>query len=213
MLGMIPVLEQSRRADYYSSLQTMISNGMDYFSTATPEHPLLVVFAPHNRSDFDEKIKDEFCETLKIRLGCKYVVISPITEEEFQANQTPLLINDYLYQFTDDAPKLGKDRTVYFRIDDLSFISPLTGEQIQRIRHAYKSVSLIVWDLFEFELHRQLFAEIAHNADLTVIPMKYAQTSKLNVFQILQFLKTFHVRNIFGFLFNVNNKHYNKVML
>ena len=212
-LGMIPVLEQSRRADYYSSLQTMISNGEDFFTKASPEHPLLVVFAPNKRSDLDERIKEEFCETLKIRLGCKYVVISPITEEEFQAKQTPLLINDYLYQFTDEAPKPGKDRTVYFRLDDLSFISPLTADQIQRVKTAYKSVSLIVWDLFEFELHRQLFAEIAHSADLTIIPMKYAQTSKLNIFRILQFLKSFHVRNVVGLLFNVNNKHYNKVML
>ena len=212
-LGMIPVLEQSRRADYYSALQTMISNGEDFFSTASPEHPLLVVFAPNKRSDLDERIKEEFCETLKIRLGCKYAIVSPITEEEFQAKQTPLLINDYLYQFTDDAPKLGKDRTVYFRLDDLSFISPLTSDQIQRIKTAYKSVSLIVWDLFEFELHRQLFSEIAHSAELTIIPMKYAKTSKLNILRILQFMKKFHVRNIVGLLFNVNNKHYNKVML
>lgn len=213
MLGMIPVLEQSHRANYYSALQTMISNGEEFFSKASPDNPLLVVFAPNKRSDLDEKAKEEFCETLKIRLGCKYVVVSPIAEEDFQTSQTPLLINDYLYQFTDDAPKPGKDRTVFFRLDDLSFISPLTDDQILRIKKAYKSVSLIVWDLFDFELHRQLFAEIARNADLTIIPMKYAQTSKLNIYRILQFLKSFHVRNIVGFLYNVSNKHYNKVTL
>jgi len=214
MLGMIPVLEQAYRANYYSALQTMISNGEEFFSKASPDNPLLVVFAPNKRSDLDEKAKEEFCETLKIRLGCKYVMISPFPEDESQtANQTPLLINDYLYQFTDDAPKPGKDRSVYFRLDDLSFISPLTDDQIQRVKKAYKSVSLIVWDLFDFELHRQLFAEIARNADLTIIPMKYAQTSKLNIYRILQFLKSFHVRNIVGFLYNVNNKHYNKVTL
>lgn len=212
LLGMIPVLEQSQRANYYSALQTMISNGEEFFSKATPDHPLLVVFAPDKRADLDEKAREEFCETLKIRLGCKYVVISPISEEDFQAKQPPL-INDYLYQFTDDAPKPGKDRSVYFRLDDLSFISPLTDDQIQRVKTAYKSVSLIVWDLFEFGLHRQLFAEIARNADLTIIPMKYAQTSKLNIYRILQFLKSFHVRSIVGFLYNVNNKHYNKVTL
>ena len=89
----------------------------------------------------------------------------------------------------------------------------IQADQIQRVKTAYKSVSLIVWDLFSFELHRQLFAEIAHNADLTVIPMKYAQTSKLSIYRILQFLKSFHVRNIVGFLYKVNNKHYNKVTL
>ena len=127
--------------------------------------------------------------------------------------QMPLLINDYLYQFTDTAPKPGKDHKVFFKLDDLSFISPLTEEQIQRVKTAYKSVSLIVWALFDFELHRQLFAEIAHNADLTIIPMKYAQTSKLNIYRILQFLKSFHVKHIVGFLYNVNIKHYNKVTL
>ena len=213
MLGMIPVLEQSYRANYYSALQTMISNGEEFFSKASPNNPLLVVFAPDHRSDLDEKALEEFCETLKIRLGYKYVRVSSVTEAEFSTKQTPLLINDYLYQFTDDAPKLGKDRLIYFKIDDLSFISPLTGDQIQRIKSAYKNVSLIVWDLFEFELHRQLFAEIARNADLTVIPMKYAQTSKLAIYRNLQFLKSFHVRNIVGFLYNVNNKHYNKVTL
>ena len=69
MLGRIPVLEQSCRANYYSALQTMISNGEQYFSKASPENPLLVVFAPNRRSDLDEKAKEEFCETLKIRLG------------------------------------------------------------------------------------------------------------------------------------------------
>ena len=213
MLGMIPVLEQSYRANYYSALQTMISNGEQFFSKASPDNPLLVVFAPNRRSDLDEKAKEEFCETLKVRLGYKYVMVSPLTEEEFSTKQTPLLINDYLYQFTDDAPKPGKDHTVFFKLDDLSFISPLTDDQIQRVKTAYKNVSLIVWDLFDFELHRQLFAEIARNADLTVIPMKYAQTSKLTIYRNLQFLKSFHVRNIVGFLYNVNNKHYNKVTL
>lgn len=213
MLGMIPVLEPSYRANYYSALQTMISNGEEFFSKASPNNPLLVVFAPDHRADLDEKALEEFCETLKIRLGYKYVRVSSVTEAEFSTKQTPLLINDYLYQFTDEAPKLGKDRIIYFKIDDLSFISPLTGDQIQRIKSAYKNVSLIVWDLFEFELHRQLFAEIARNADLTVIPMKYAQTSKLAIYRNLQFLKSFHVRNIVGFLYNVNNKHYNKVTL
>ena len=213
MLGMIPVLEQAHRADYYSALQTMTSNGKPFFSQASPDHPLLLVFAPNKSVDLDEKTKDEFCETLKIRLGCKYVVISPVKEEDFSPKQMPLLINDYLYQFTDEAPKPGKDHTVYFKLDDLSFISPLTDEQIQRVKTAYKSVSLIVWVLFDFELHRQLFAEIAHNADVTIIPMKYAQTSKLSIYRMLQFLKSFHVNNIVGFLYNVNNKHYNKVTL
>ena len=216
MLGMIPVLEQTYRANYYSALQTIITNGEEYFSKISPEHPLLVVFAPNKRSDIDEKIREEFCETLKIRLGCNYVVIAPITEEETASvSPAPVLINDYLYQFTDEAPKPDKEHKVFFKLDDLSFISPLTGDQIQRVKTAYKSksVSLIVWDLFDFELHRQLFAEIAHNADLTVIPMKYAQTSKLSVYRILQFLKSFRVSNIVGFLYNVNNKHYSKVTL
>ena len=213
MLAMIPVLEQSYRANYYSALQTMINNGEQFFSKASPDNPLLIVFAPNRRSDLDDKAREEFCETLKIRLGYKYVVVSSIKEEDFSGKQTSLLVNDYLYQFTDEAPKIGKDRTIYFKLDELSFISPLTSEQIQRIKTAYKNVSLIVWDLFDFELHRQLFAEIARNADLTVIPMKYAQTSKLTIYRNLQFLKSFHVRNIVGFLHNVNNKHYNKVTL
>lgn len=213
-LGLIPLLEQAHRANYYSALQTIISNGEEYFSKISPEHPLLVVFAPNKRSDLDEKIREEFCETLKIRLGCKYVVIAPVMgDDDASANQVPVLINDYLYQFTDEAPKPDRDHRVFFKLDDLSFISPLTGDQIQRVKTAYKNVSLIVWDLFDFELHRQLFAEIAHNADLTVIPMKYAQTSKLSVYRILQFLKSFHVRNIVGFLYNINNKHYSKVSL
>jgi len=213
MLGMIPVLEQAHRANYYSALQTMISNGEALFSKASPDHPLLLVFAPNKKEDLDEKAKEEFCETLKIRLGCKYVMISPITEEESSTKQTPLLINDYLYQFTDEPPKLGKDRSVFFRLDDLSFISPLADDQIQRIKSAYKSVSIIVWELFDFELHRQLFSEIARNADMTIIPMKYAHTSKLSIYRILQFLRSFHVKNIVGLLYNVNNKHYNRVTL
>ncbi len=215
MLGMIPLLDQKHRADYYSALQTMTSNGKLFFTHASPEHPGLIVFAPDKRTDQDEKILEEFCETLKVRTGNNYVVISPIKEEDFSMKQMPLLINDYLYQFTDTAPKPGKDHKVFFRLDDLSFVSPLSDEQVQRIRNAYqsKSISLIIWDLFEFEQHRQLFAEIARNADLTVIPMKYAQTSKVNIFRILQFLRSFQVKNIFGFLHNVNNKHYSKVTL
>ena len=214
MLGMIPVLEQAYRANYYSALQTIVTNGDGYFSNLSPDHPLLIVFAPNKRADLDEKIREEFCETLKIRLGCNYVVIAPLTEEDAASTTPPpVLINDYLYQFTDEAPKPDKEHKVFFKLDDLSFISPLTSDQIQRVKTAYKSVSLIVWDLFSFELHRQLFAEIARNADLTVIPMKYAQTSKLSIYRILQFLKTFHVNNIVGLLYNVNNKHYSKVTI
>jgi capsular polysaccharide biosynthesis protein len=213
-LGMIPVLEQAHRANYYSALQTMVSNGESYFSKGSGDGgSMLIVLAPNKRADMDEKAREEFCETLKIRMGWKYVIVSPLTEEEFNSKQTPLLINDYLYQFTDEAPKPGKDRTVYFRLDDLSFISPPTDEQIKRIKTAYKSTQVIVWDLFDFELHRQLYAEIARNADLTIIPMKYAQTSKLTIYRNLQFLKSFHVKDIVGLLYQVNNKHYSKVTL
>ena len=214
-LGMIPVLDQAHRANYYSALQTMISNGEEFFSRdlSKADGSMLIVFAPNKRADIDEKTREEFCETLKIRLGWNYVIVSPLTDEEFDAKQTPKLINDYLYQFTDEPPKPGKDQTVYFRLDDLSFISPPTDEQINRVKKAFKSAQVIVWDLFEFELHRQLFAEIARNADLTVIPMKYGQTSKLPIYRILQFLKSFHVQNIVGLLYQVNNKHYSKVTL
>ena len=43
--------------------------------------------------------------------------------------------------------------------------------------------------------------------------MKYAQTSKLTIFRNLQFLKSFHVKDIVGLLYQVNNKHYSKVTL
>ena len=139
LLGMIPVLNQAHRADYYSALQAMTSNGKPFFSKMSPDHPLLIVFAPNKRSDIDEKMKEEFCETLKIRLGCNYVVVSPLTENDLSTKQMPLLINDYLYQFSDEAPIPGKDHTVFFNLDELSFVSPLADEQIQRIKTAYKS--------------------------------------------------------------------------
>ena len=41
MLGMIPVLEQAYRANYYSALQTMISNGEPFFSKASYIFPTI----------------------------------------------------------------------------------------------------------------------------------------------------------------------------
>lgn len=81
------------------------------------------------------------------------------------------------------------------------------------MRNTLQQFDLVIWELFEFELHRQLYSEICKSADLTVIPMRYGRTSKWQIYQTLLQLNTCKVQRIAGLLYDVENKIYRKVSL
>ncbi len=210
-LGVIPHFDHHCRADFYSALQGAINQAEELLRGAG-KTPAIIAIAPISQEDLSTNILNEFCEILKVKRDIRYRIIR-VAPEEQTAHSARYLVNDFLYGFTDTLPEPGKDQVLYFKLDDLAFISPPEEERIGQLRNTLQQFDLVIWELFEFELHRQLYSEICKSADLTVIPMRYGKTSKWQIYQTLLQLNTSKVQRIAGLLYDVENKIYRKVSL
>ncbi len=210
-LGIIPHFDHHCRADFYSALQGAV-NQAEELLRGVEKTPAIIAIAPAQQEDLSTNILNEFCEILKVKRDVSYRIIR-VAPEEQTSSSARYLVNDFLYGFTDTLPEPGKDQVLYFKLDDLAFISPPEEERIGQLRNTLQQFDLVIWELFEFELHRQLYSEICKSADLTVIPMRYGRTSKWQIYQTLLQLNTCKVQRIAGLLYDVENKIYRKVSL
>ena len=210
-LGIIPHFDHHCRADFYSALQGAV-NQAEELLRGVEKTPAIIAIAPAQQEDLSTNILNEFCEILKVKRDVSYRIIRVAPEEQISSSAR-YLVNDFLYGFTDTLPEPGKDQVLYFKLDDLAFISPPEEERIGQLRNTLQQFDLVIWELFEFELHRQLYSEICKSADLTVIPMRYGRTSKWQIYQTLLQLNTCKVQRIAGLLYDVENKIYRKVSL
>lgn len=210
-LGIIPHFDHHSRADFYSALQGAV-NQAEELLRGVEKTPAIIAIAPALQEDLSTNILNEFCEILKVKRDVSYRIIR-VAPEEQTSSSARYLVNDFLYGFTDTLPEPGKDQVLYFKLDDLAFISPPEEERIGQLRNTLQQFDLVIWELFEFELHRQLYSEICKSADLTVIPMRYGRTSKWQIYQTLLQLNTCKVQRIAGLLYDVENKIYRKVSL
>ena len=210
-LGIIPHFDHHCRADFYSALQGAV-NQAEELLRGVEKTPVIIAIAPAQQEDLSTNILNEFCEILKVKRDVSYRIIR-VAPEEQTSSSARYLVNDFLYGFTDTLPEPGKDQVLYFKLDDLAFISPPEEERIGQLRNTLQQFDLVIWELFEFELHRQLYSEICKSADLTVIPMRYGRTSKWQIYQTLLQLNTCKVQRIAGLLYDVENKIYRKVSL
>lgn len=210
-LGIIPHFDHHCRADFYSALQGAV-NQAEELLRGVEKTPAIIAIAPAQQEDLSTNILNEFCEILKVKRDVSYRIIR-VAPEEQTSSSARYLVNDFLYGFTDTLPEPGKDQVLYFKLDDLAFISPPEEERIGQLRNTLQQFDLVIWELFEFELHRQLYSEICKSADLTVIPMRYGRTSKWQIYQTLLQLNTCKVQRIAGLLYAVENKIYRKVSL
>ena len=210
-LGIIPHFDHHCRADFYSALQGAVNQAEELLQ-GVEKTPAIIAIAPALQEDLSTNILNEFCEILKVKRDVSYRIIR-VAPEEQTSSSARYLVNDFLYGFTDTLPEPGKDQVLYFKLDDLAFISPPEEERIGQLRNTLQQFDLVIWELFEFELHRQLYSEICKSADLTVIPMRYGRTSKWQIYQTLLQLNTCKVQRIAGLLYDVENKIYRKVSL
>lgn len=213
-MGIVPVFSHDLRADFYSALQIAVSNAEDLLGSSKKK-PIMIAIAPLRHEDLSTSLLNDFCEILKVRNDLSYRIIR-MTESGGVENgdAASFLINDFLYyQSLAPFPKAGKDQTLYFKLDDLAFISPPPERNLAMVREAVTDCDVVIWELFEFELHRQLFSEVCKAVDMTVIPFRYGISSKWEAYQLLRQLHAFKVSNVTGLLYNVSNKIYRRVSL
>jgi len=206
VLGVAPLLSPEHRADFYSALQGMIGN-LEGLMKDIPR-PAVVAVAPVKFTDPEGRVTEELLNILAVRgISCLRIRIM----EELPSEALPHLINDFLYKFTDTLPEPSVDGIYYFKLDDMAFMASPSRDVLKTLRDRLTDWDLVVWELFEYNLHPQLFMEICNSSDLTVFMMEFSKTSKLEVYNILRQIRIAGVRNIVGGLFNVENKFYRRV--
>ncbi|MDD4816393.1 MAG: hypothetical protein PHI85_00295 [Victivallaceae bacterium] len=207
VLGVAPRLVPERRSDFYSALQGIVGNLESLMNDV--QRPAVLAMAPVKFSDADEKVSTELLNILAVRgLSCLRIMIV----DEVDAKKVPHLINDFLYKLSETLPVPSEEGIYYFKLDDMAFMASPTRDVLKEMRERLAEWDIVVWQMFEYNLHPQLFMEICASADLTVFMMEYAKTSKLEVYNILRQIRIAGVRNIVGALFNVDNKLYRRVI-
>ncbi len=207
VLGVAPRLSPERRSDFYSALQGIVGN-LEGLMSDVPR-PAVLAVAPVKFSDTDGKVGDELLNILAVRgLSCLRIVIV----NEVDAKKVPHLINDFLYKLSETLPVPSEEGIYYFKLDDMAFMASPSRDVLKEMRERLAEWDIVVWEMFDYSLHPQLFMEICASADLTVFMMEYAKTSKLDVYNILRQIRIAGVRNIVGALFDVDNKVYRRVI-
>ncbi len=207
-LAALPVLEHKYRADFYGALQLAVTHVDDILSEEHLRKPAFAVIAPYSSTDINTELFNDFYESIAIRKDWSYAVIKSAPDNE-DMKIVPHLVNDYLYQLSQECPAPDRNRTLYFKLDDLAFISPPGARDIEKLLVALQC-DIVFWELFDFELHRQLFVEITKTAHFTIIPMRYAETSKTKLFRMLRQFHSSGVKNVFGLLFDISIKFYRR---
>lgn len=209
-LGIVPAFSHDFRMDFYSALQGTVSNAELTLTEGGAKPPYLVTVSPISNSDLNENLFHEICEILKVRPNFTYRIIRMARPGNTAV--TPHLINDFMYRFTENLPEPTDRDELYFMLDDLAFVSPPASDRIGELVKAL-NCDLVIWELFEFELHRQFFTEVAECANMTVIPFLFGKTSKRDAYQMLSHLRASKVKYLAGILYNVDNKIYRRVSL
>ncbi len=206
-LGVIPLLQPECRADFYSALQGVVVNASSEVKSC--DIPVLFAVFPSENPTKYAPVFAELMNIISIRdLRCLRIIDIP-------ENETPskpgLLINDFLYHLSDRLPDPGKADTLWFKLDDMAFLSLPPADRLRQVCSEAAGYDVVIWELFENSRHSQLFTAICNTADATVIPMEYAVSSKWRIFQLLKQLRDNGVKRIFGVLLGVDKKNYRRV--
>ncbi len=206
-LTVIPMLSPEVRADFYSALQSGVSLGRQVLNHT--EIPALITVVPVFGAAADGKLQEEFESMMAVRdIRSLRICMAKDNKPE----QLSHLINDFLYGLSDQLPPPTANDELFFKLDDMAFMMPPTLEQLWALRNALSNdYSVVLWQLFAAEEHLQLFLEICRCADMTLIPMKYAVSSKLKICNLLMQLHENHIMQIYGLLFGVDTKLYRRV--
>jgi len=207
LLGCIPAFNGEERAVYYSALQEAIVNGKD-FLTPIKERPLFIlVIPPSNIGKVEESISRELLDLLYVKENLNCMVIKNLDGGDL-AEKSQHLVNDMLYSLSDELPPpAGNGKTWYYNLNDLAFLSPPSKEQLDAFEQRLNNYDVVIWETFSPEKHWQFFIDLLDHANMLIIPMRFATTSKIDVQHIVERLGTDRIDKIFGLLYDVKKNN------
>ena len=206
LLGVIPKLNTSHRADFYNALQEIIDTVDKEKEINTDGKGILALAIIEDNARPYEKVLEELLHMIIV----KDISYLRIKEAPDDGCDSALLINDYLYGLIDELPNPGADNTLYFKLDDMAFFSPPDTERLYSIA-TLSHRTLVVWELFSYQKYPQFYARICSTAAMTVLPFQFGITSKKYVRPILDFLRQNEVHSLFGVIYAIDDKHYQEV--
>jgi capsular polysaccharide biosynthesis protein len=206
-LGVVPAFSPKRRADFYSELQSIVGNTQEQLQSIAIK-PAVIAVAPVRSEEYSEEVMKALYNILGVRdIHFLRIRVAP----DNSAGVADFLINDFLYGLSETPPSPNREDELYFKLDDLALLSPPSREKVRELRSHLPDYDVMIWELFDFDMHPQLYTEICDCSDMTIMPMKYAATSKWAVYRILCRLREAGVQKLGGILFGVQNKSYFKV--
>lgn len=206
-LGGIPAFNGEDRAEYYSALQEAIAAGKDFLVPVKDRPVFILVIPPNSVGKTEEAISKDLLELLYVKENLNCMVIKNLEGDDL-SEKSQHLVNDMLYGLSDELPpSAANGKTWYYNLNDLAFLSPPSKEQLDTFEKRLNSYDVVIWETFSPEKHWQLFSDLLDHANMLIIPMRFATTSKVEVLHVIERLGSERIEKVFGLLYDIKKIH------
>ncbi|MDD3118176.1 MAG: hypothetical protein PHQ27_03275 [Victivallales bacterium] len=122
-----------------------------------------------------------------------------------------VVINPIIYDQAEfDASEAARQQhQVYFQLTDQTFLVPTDWAMIEHFMAKMQPhYDYVIWELFDFDDNRQLFASVAGAATIAILVARFRQSPKLALLRCIHFLRERHVTRLYGVLNGVDSPYY-----
>lgn len=197
LLGQIPDEGQVENTIYQKNLQVFADNLLRIVKDIP--HPVICV-----SSDIQETGKSFLIGDL-LRLfqtrSMKILYIDSLSEPSPETRD--YLINPRIYE-QDSSLKIYQpnpnEHYAYFCADEKVFTHLVDKHQIDSLFSELKGYDLIIWELFDYEYNKQLFASIVTASEALLLVGRFRRSSRGSLARIKRFLKERDYDKVYGVL-------------
>ncbi len=204
LIGEIQSEEGADPNKFYSNLQYILDNVFDIVEDVS-KPPVIAIgsAAPETGKSF---VTNEF--TKMISSSKKIMVIEAIKELSIEIEDYE--INTYLddnnrFEIKKISENLDK---CYFWSGEQIFKKMYSASDFHRLYGLFLDYDFIIWELFPSRYNIQLYHAIAKSADANIIVSKFKHSPRVDVYNLVNYLREKQVSRIYGVLNCIEKEYY-----
>ena len=173
-IGAVCELASDNRSEYYAQLQMLV----DHIRDLAEKPEAMVAMVSYDSRKEAEAFVDKCNDVLMLKDidTLRISVCSELPEKSAR-----YLVNDYLYGLAAAPPEPDAGRTLYFKLDEMSFFTPPEPERLRMMRGELKKYDIVVWTIGKPEEDRRLFEIICESCGDVIFAARFDCESKLKI--------------------------------
>lgn len=204
LLGEVPSEEGADPNKFYANFQYMLNNLFDAVQ-GTAKPAIITIGSVHPQTG-KSYVLNEFSRLLAST--SKMLIIECIENvdiemEDYKINS--FLDSDTNFQIMNVAANIDK---CYFHTGEHIFKKMYNSTDFHKLYSLLMDYDFIFWELFPSKYSIQLYQVIAKSADANVLVGKFRYSPKIDIYNLVSYLKEKDVIKVYGILNNIPKEYY-----